>query len=426
MNSRAQAAGILTRVLAGRVSLTGALEGALPKIANAKDRAFVQALCYGVMRWYWRLDFLLQQLVARPIRDEEISVLALVGLYQLEYTRVKPYAAVAETVAAAEKKRWAKALLNGVLRTYQRERDRLQRLADEDASARYSHPAWLMQRVRQDWPTQADAIFHQSNSLPPLALRVNERRSDRESYLQRLQQAGISAHPHGLVRTAIMLDEAVPVEQLPGFDEGLASVQDVAAQLAAVLLDIRPGLRVLDVCAAPGGKTSHILEVCPQIELVAVDLIPERIERVRRSLERTGGHAKVLCGDALSPEKWWDGKSFDRILVDAPCSAIGVIRRHPDIKWLRQPEDMAQLAATQLKILEAIWPLLAPGGLLVYATCSLMKQENEDVIAKFLEVEPQALEHPIDANWGMGLSHGRQIFPGDHDMDGFYYACLKK
>lgn len=426
MNTRALAARALRQVTAEGRSLTAALEDVLPGIPQDNDRAFVQALCFGVARWYFRLDFILRQLAAKPIRDEEIRLLALLGLFQLEYTRVKPHAAVAETVDAAGAKAWAKPLLNGVLRNYQRSRERLLALAELDDAAATAHPAWLVGKIHKQWPRDANAILAQANLPPPLSLRVNARQGGRDEYLETLRQAGIAAAPCAHSAYGLTVDTPAAVERLPGFAAGRVSVQDEAAQLAAGLLDLRPGQRVLDLCAAPGGKTLHILESQADLEVVAVDNAADRLGKISENLARAGLNAQVLCGDATSPAVWWDGRPFDRILLDAPCSATGVIRRHPDIKLLRQPEDIAKLKAAQRRILDAIWPLLAEGGRLVYATCSILKEENETQIADFLARQPQAREIPIAADWGRACPAGRQILSGEQGMDGFYYACLSK
>jgi 16S rRNA (cytosine967-C5)-methyltransferase len=290
-----------------------------------------------------------------------------------------------------------------------------------------SHPDWLIKQIEQDWPQQAQKILLENNQQPPMALRVNLARISRDQYLQLLSEQGIEAVSVDFCPSAIILDKPVAVDLLPGFAEGLVSVQDTAAQLAAGLLDVQPGHRVLDVCAAPGGKTAHILEHQPQLkELVAVDVDESRLQRVSETLQRLKLPATLVVGDAANPQEWWDDQLFDRILLDAPCSALGVIRRHPDIKLLRRAEDIEPLQALQKNILNAVWPLLAPGGIMLYATCSILKQENEQQIDAFLAEHPDAVELPIDAVWGFSGSHGRQIMPGESAMDGFYYARLGK
>lgn len=427
MNTRLVAAKVLTRVLQDGQSLTAALDKAFLDIESSKDRAFIQALCYGVCRQYHRLDFILSQLLDKPLKDADVKSLALVGLYQLNFMRVKPHAAVSETVLATRKKPWAKSLINAVLRTYLREQEGLEHKADKNQAAALSHPDWLIKQIEQDWPEQALRIFLENNLQPPMVLRVNLAKTSREDYLQLLAGQDIAGEAVSFCPSAIRLDKPVPVEMLPGFADGLVSVQDTAAQLAAGLVDVQPGHRVLDVCAAPGGKTAHILESQPQLkELVAVDIDESRMQRVSENLQRLNLQATLVVGDAANPASWWDGQPFDRILLDAPCSAIGVIRRHPDIKLLRRAEDIGQLQALQKSILQAVWPLLAPGGLMVYATCSILKQENERQVQAFLAEHADAVELPIDANWGIAGDCGRQILTGESAMDGFYYARLGK
>ena len=428
MNTRLIAARVLTRVIQDGQSLTAALDANLPAVELSKDKAFVQALCYGVCRHYYRLDFILNELIAKPIKDIEIKALALVGIYQLSYMRVKPYAAVSETVLATRKKPWAKGLINALLRNFQREQEHLEQKANATNWIATSHPHWLVQKIEQDWPEHAQNILFENNQQPPMSLRVNLSRLSTEQYLQQLSTQVIKAVAVVDCPSAIIIEKPVAVELLPGFMDGLVSVQDVAAQLAAKLLDVQPGQRVLDVCAAPGGKAAHILEHQPQLkELVAVDIDSTRLLRVNDTLQRLKLAATLITGDAQAPQDWWDGQYFERILLDAPCSALGVIRRHPDIKLLRRADDIEALQALQQNILHAIWPLLAPGGLLVYATCSILKQENEQQIAAFLATHADAKEVIIeDTDWGIATIHGRQIITGTSAMDGFYYARLVK
>jgi 16S rRNA (cytosine967-C5)-methyltransferase len=438
VNTRLIAARVLSRVLQQGESLTAALESAFQrvdfesetnpgKVMLPKDKAFLQALCYGVCRQYQRLDFLLTEFLDKPIKDTEVKSLLLVGLYQLNFMRVKPYAAVSETVLAARKKPWAKALVNAVLRNYLRNKDNLEAKADAVQSAALSHPDWLIKQIEHDWPDHATDCLRANNQPPPMALRVNQAKTSRDSYLQHLTEKGIAASAVSFCGTAIILDNPIPVELLPGFNEGLVSVQDTAAQLATGLLDVQPGHRILDVCAAPGGKAAHILENQPQLkELHAVDIDESRMQRITENFQRLGLQATLIVGDASQPEDWWDGRPFDRILLDAPCSASGVIRRHPDIKLLRRAEDIPSLQLQQKLILNAVWPLLAPSGVLLYATCSIFKQENEQQIQAFLAGHHDAIELPIDAVWGFAGNHGRQIITGEASMDGFYYARLRK
>lgn len=427
MNTRAAAAAILAEVIGEGKSLSPLLQTALPRLRSDPDRAFVQNLCFGTLRWYWRLDRALATLLVKPIKDVEVRALALVGLYQLHYTRVKTHAAVAETVAAAGRKTWAKPLLNAVLRNAVRQRDRLSAQVASDPVAESAHPAWLLDALRSDWPEQWRGLIEANNASPPLTLRVNCRQTTAEDYLQRLAAAGLAGYPVGGAPFAITLETPVAVERLPGFADGMVSVQDAAAQRAIPLLSLRPGDRGLEIGAAPGGKTLHALESQPALrEWVAIDIDPERNRRISENLTRAGLAATVLTADATRPETWWDGESFDRILVDAPCSATGVIRRHPDIKLLRKAGDIPRLAAMQRRILDAVWPLLAPGGRLVYATCSVLRQENEAVIDGFLQHHSDAEASMPEVDWGVRAGPGRQILTGATDMDGFYYACLER
>ncbi len=429
MNSRLVAARVLTRVLKQGQSLTVALDSVFKETEPAQEQAFIQALCFGVCRYYFQLDFIARQLLNKPLRnkDTEIKALILIGLYQLKYMRVKPHAAVSETVAAAGKKIWAKSLLNAVLRKYQREQTAIDILAEKDQMASTSHPDWLVKQIKASWPEQAEQIIQANNQQPPMVLRVNQARLGRDDYIKQLAAAGIEGLELPLCLSAIKLKQAVTVDKLPGFADGLVSVQDSAAQLAAGLLSLKTGQRVLDICAAPGGKTAHILEQPVELtELWAIDIDQLRLQRVEENLKRLKLHAKLLTADAAKPELWWDGRLFDRILLDAPCSALGVIRRHPDIKLLRREEDIAALQELQQAILKACWQMLAPGGLLVYATCSILKQENENQILQFLTEHDDAQEQEIVADWGIKRPAGRQVLTGDQAMDGFYYACVKK
>lgn len=407
--------------------MTAALEEAWIQLNDVQEKAFIQVLCYGTVRYYYRLEFILNQLVNKPIKDKDLQIkaLALLGLYQLKYMRVKDHAAVSETVAVMKKKQWAKSLLNAVLRRYLREQDELEALADKHVA--YAHPDWMIKAIKADWGEGAKAIFWENNQSPPMVLRVNARFCQREKYLALLAEQKIEA---SLVKEAaygIQLAEAVPVDKLPHFADGWVSVQDSAAQLAATLLQVQPGDRVIDICAAPGGKTAHILELHTDLQsLLAIDIDSQRLVRVDENLKRLKLNADLLAADATQPEDWWDGVLFDRILLDAPCSALGVVRRHPDIKLLRRAEDIPQLQSLQQQILRSAWQILKPGGLLLYATCSVLKQENEGQIDIFLNEHNDAREIPIDANWGVKRPFGRQVLTGSDAMDGFYYARLEK
>ncbi len=427
LNPRLAAARVLTDIIGEGRSLTAALPSALRGV-GLQDRGLLQELCYGVLRWHPQLEFFLQRLLKRSLdtREQEVRALLLVGLYQLLHLRLPEYAAVNQTVAAVHSlnKPWAVGLVNAVLRNCQRRRGDLWSALEQD-HARYAHPAWLLQRFKTDWPENWPDIVTANNAYPTLDLRVNVARLSRLDYFQRLLDLNIKATLTPFSEAGITLAKACDVEQIPGFREGLVSVQDPAAQLAASLLCLEPGQRVLDACAAPGGKTCHIREKQPNLaELLALDIAAPRLTRIQENLDRLGLDAHLVVGDALKPESWWDGRPFERILLDAPCSATGVIRRHPDIKLLRRATDIKPLAQRQRALLESLWPLLAPGGILIYTTCSVLKQENETVVAGFLAAHSHVKEKPTSADWGQARPAGKQILPGV--LDGFYYARLLK
>ncbi len=420
---QALAAGVVASVLAGR-NLTEALSAlwvAHPDL-EARRRGAVQDLAYGALRYYWRVDFLLRALITRPIAEPLLRALLLVALYQLLYSKTRPYAVVHRAVESARVLglSWSCGFVNGVLRNFGRQREALLARAHTDEVARFNHPAWWIERLRSAWPGRWQDILAANDLHPPFTLRVNRRQADVESYRAELLQAGLSAERTGPY--ALTLEKAVPVERLPGFSAGRVSVQDLGAQYAAPALDLATGQRVLDACAAPGGKAAHILE-CADVELTALDKDPQRLARVAANLERLKLAARLVTGDATDPGPWWDGRAFDRILADVPCTASGVVRRHPDIKWLRQPGDVAQFVATQEALLAGLWRLLAPGGKLLYVTCSVFPDENGAVITRFLaehddarRLEPGGL--PDDATDG-------QLLPTPVH-DGFYYALLQK
>lgn len=430
MDARAAAVKMLERVLAGR-SLSDTLDDGLRPVRAGAEQALARELVYGVLRWYSRLAAVRDGLLAKPLkaRDADIGLLITVGLYQCIELRTPPHAAVAATAEVARTlgKAWAVGLVNAVLRRFLREQEALLAAADADPATRYAHPPWLLERYRAAWPQDWQQLLQANNGRPPMTLRVNRRRCTRAQYLGQLTAAGLAAQPHPWAADALVLETPVPVTRLPGFADGLVSVQDAAAQQAAVLLDPPAGSRVLDACAAPGGKTCHLLERYPEVgEVVALDIAPERLARIDDNLQRLGLQARVLAGDATEPGSWWDGVGFERILIDAPCSGSGVIRRNPDIKWLRRAEDLAALAAVQRRLLQALWPLLLPGGKLVYATCSILPEENERVLADFVATQPDAQAQPLQQDWGRQQAYGRYILTGESGMDGFYYGCLQK
>lgn len=430
MNPRLAAAKALAAVLNGKASLNSSLPTQMDKVED-RDRGFTQDLAFGTARWQPRLSALAAKLLQKPFKaaDADVEALLLVGLYQLLYTRVPAHAAIGETVGCADKlkKPWAKALLNAVLRNAQRESATIFAELERDPVVRTAHPRWLQKSLKAFWPEQWEAICAANNAHPPMILRVNRRHHTRDVYLGLLTDAGIAATPCVYSRDGIVLDAAADVRSLPGFAEGWISVQDEAAQLAADLLDLAPGQRVLDACCAPGGKTCHILEAEPKLAgVVGVDLEAKRLVRVRENLERLKLSAELIAADGRDTQAWWDGKPFQRILLDAPCSATGVIRRHPDIKLTRQPDDIAALALLQGELLDAMWNTLEVGGILLYATCSTLPTENTEVIEAFLARTPGARELDLATTAGIKQPHGRQLLAQEGGHDGFYYAKLIK
>jgi 16S rRNA (cytosine967-C5)-methyltransferase len=430
MNPRLAAARALCAVLEGKASLGGSLPPLLERV-ETRDRALVQDLAFGAARWQPRLALIAGKLLRKPFKDgdRDLEALLLVGLYQLFYTRIPAHAAIGETVGCADKlkKSSAKALLNAVLRSAQRDSQRLLAELDGDPVLHSAHPRWLQKQLKACWPEQWQTVCAANNAHPPLILRVNRRRSQRDACLRHLQQLGVPAQPCRYSDDGIRLLQACDVTQLPGFAEGWFSVQDEAAQLAAGLLQLAPGQRVLDACAAPGGKTCHLLEAQPALgEVLALDQEAKRLARVRENLERLKLNATLIAADARATPSWWDAVPFQRILLDAPCSATGVIRRHPDIKLTRQAEDIPALAKLQGELLDALWPTLEIGGILLYATCSILPLENTEVIGAFLARTPDARECIIEGTFGLSQAHGRQLLPQQDGHDGFYYAKLSK
>ncbi|AYG42811.1 16S rRNA (cytosine(967)-C(5))-methyltransferase RsmB [Pseudomonas sp. Leaf58] len=430
MNPRLAAARALAAVLSGKASLNSSLPAQLDKV-DERDRGLTQDLAFGTARWQPRLDLLAAQLLQKPFKaaDADVQALLLVGLYQLFYTRIPAHAAIGETVGCADKlkKPWAKGLLNAVLRRAQREGEELLASMERDPVVRTAHPRWLQKALKAFWPEQWEAICAANNAHPPMILRVNRRHHSRDAYLALLAEAGISASACQYSRDGIVLGEACDVRGLPGFAEGWVSVQDEAAQLSADLLDLAPGQRVLDACCAPGGKTCHLLEAEAGLaHVVAIDLEAKRLTRVRENLDRLQLDAELIACDARDTASWWDGKPFQRILLDAPCSATGVIRRHPDIKLTRQADDIPALAALQGELLDALWPTLEVGGTLLYATCSSLPTENTEVIDAFLTRTPGARELDLATEAGLRQPHGRQLLAQEGGHDGFYYAKLIK
>jgi 16S rRNA (cytosine967-C5)-methyltransferase len=430
--ARAAAARAVTAVLQEGRSLSQALPTALRPLHESAERALAQELTYGTLRYAHQLRWLANRLLNHPLksRDADVEALLLIGLYQLRLLQTPSHVAVTTTVEACRPldKEWACGLVNAVLRAYDRDRAVHEEAMVASSVARYSHPEWLIDRLQQAWSQQWHEILAANNERPPLCLRVNLRRGTREDYQTELSQHHIISHAGRHALTALYLEQPMDVTALPGFGGGRCSAQDEAAQLAATLLDLQPGQYVLDACAAPGGKTTHLLEMEPQLRrAIALDSDAARLQRLRENLQRLQLSCEILLADAGNPRSWWDGQHFDRILLDAPCSATGVIRRHPDIKSLRRPADISALARTQRQFLHALWPLLAHGGKLLYATCSILPDENQMQIQEFLARQHDArVEEWPQASWGIATHPGRQILPGNDQMDGFYYALLVK
>lgn len=424
-NPRAQAAKILQRVIYQGESLSTAL----PDDSEPLTRDF----CYGCLRWHEPLSAILDELVSKPLKrkDKDIECLLRVGLYQIIYQKTPDHAAVNETVTALKdlKKPWAKKLLNGVMRNFLREQESLLVEIEKRQVVRYAFPLWLIQAIKKAYPDNWERILHESNQRAPMTLRVNLSRQTRDEYVSKLLSSEIKASAIEQVKSAVVLDQPINVHELPNFDEGESSVQDAAAQLATLLLDCKDGMNVLDACAAPGGKTGHILESANNLSVLAIDSSEKRLQRVTENLDRLGfkdnhndNKIALLALDAAEVENYPEGSLFDRILLDAPCSATGVIRRHPDIKVLRRESDIESLQQQQKRLLDALWGKLKEGGIMLYATCSILPQENEDQIKAFLIRQEDAEIVKIDQSQGFG----RQVFPGEESMDGFYFAKLLK
>lgn len=424
IDSRQLALKILQSVIDKKESLSSAIPFYFNAEISAKDKAFAQMLVYGVLRHYFRLAAILPLLMKKKLKDKDsdIQIILLMALFQLMDTRVPDYACVDVSVnlCRTQKKKWAAGMVNAVLRNFIRQQQSLMQKIQSKPQAKYGHPQWMIDRLRNDWAESWEVILEQNNQQAPMALRINQQQLSVADFNERLNE------PVEVYDTGLILSHPREVNDLPGFAEGWFSVQDMGAQKAATLLDLKAQQTVLDCCAAPGGKTCHILEIDTSLNVLALDISDQRLLRVQENLERLELSAELLAADASQPEDWAEGRQFDRILLDAPCSASGVIRRHPDIKWLRRKQDMSALIEIQQTILQKIWPLLVPGGKLLYATCSVFKDENENQIKQFLQQQKDAEEIKISASWGHDRPHGKQILPGDDGMDGFYYALLQK
>jgi 16S rRNA (cytosine967-C5)-methyltransferase len=423
IKTQSLAAATVGRVLAG-ASLTAVLQEVWHNHADLSEqqRGAIQDLSYGALRFYGQLREILAVLLKKPLKNKDISYLLLVALYQLEYSKAAPHAVVDSAVSASKGLKGSEGLqglVNAVLRNFIRQHGTLLQKSGESEVGRYSHPQWWIDKLRVQYPERYQAVLEASNLRPSMTLRINRRKTTVGEYLDRLSQSGMNARIAG--DGALELEQPLPMQKLPGFAEGLVSVQDAGAQLAAKLLDVSDNMRVLDACAAPGGKSAHLLELA-QVQLTVLDSDSNRLARVTGNFSRLGLKAhRIINGDASQPEQWWDGSLFDRILADVPCSASGVTRRHPDIKWLRRESDLPQFAAKQREILEALWPMLSSGGKLLYVTCSLFDEENRLQVKEFLRRHADARQLPFSA---AEITEG-QLLPDSHH-DGFFYALVLK
>jgi len=425
----------LKQVFSGQ-SLSAIQARTIDSLEDKRDRGLANEIVNGVLRWRWQLEFFTSKLLAKALKKKDIDVqlILLMALYELKECRTPDYAIINDAVELSRKvgKKWAAGLVNAVLRRFTREKEVLVE-SMRDGQAIYSHPRWILEKVKADWPKNWQQILDANNQRPAFWLRVNQKQYQSEDYQKLLTEndieSQISAFPNQVAASALKLSQGLDVRTLPGFADGAVSVQDVGAQLAAELLEVSGSKQVLDLCAAPGGKTCHLLERYDEIEkVIAVEIEESRVARVSENLQRLQFESRVelIVSDASEYQEWWSGEKFERILIDAPCSASGVIRRHPDIKTLRRESDITSLVEVQASILNAAWQMLAPGGELLYVTCSIFKDENQNQIQAFLSHNNNATETKIDADWGQVCEYGRQLLPGEFDADGFYYCRLKK
>jgi len=430
MNTRYLAAQTVQKVIFNSQSLSEVLPQALAKVNEVTARSAIQDLTYNALRWYFQLNTVLNFLLNSPLKnkDGDITCILLIGLYEIFHTDKPEYAIVNETVAyaTAAKKSWAKGLINAALRRSIREKQKILIEIAKEEQSEYAHPDWIINFLHQQWPSKWQTILKENNKLPPMWLRVNQQKTTTENYKKLLQEKDYNSFLDKELPMALLLEKPVGVQQLPHFEKGFCSVQDAAGQYATQLLDLQNGMRVLDACAAPGSKTCHILETGLSLEVIAIEKSATRTELLKENLQRLEVSAQLIIDDAMNIQDWWDEKLFDRILLDVPCSATGVIRRHPDIKLLRKESDMAELVQTQQKLLKTLWQTLKPGGKLLYSTCSMFSQENSEIIKWFLENEADAKLIPITIAEGVDTGFGIQLFPGDLSRDGFFYALLGK
>ncbi|MBK8971061.1 MAG: 16S rRNA (cytosine(967)-C(5))-methyltransferase RsmB [Hahellaceae bacterium] len=430
MNTRLTAVLVLKDVLIEGRSLTEALTQHIPA-GSESDIAFTKMLCFGTLRWYHKLDFWLNELLGHRLKpkDRDIEILLMLGIYQVAFSTKPDHACVNETVTVTRllKKPWASKLVNGVLRNFLRKREALEGLADHSVATRFSFPAWLSDKLSGDYGEDTESLLASLQTQAPLTLRINRQAQTALEFKQHLQQNGLTFLEHPELDNAVTLMTPCNVEDIPGFYDGSCSVQDAAAQWCASLLHLQPGQRLLDACSAPGGKTAACLEMEPSLDVTAIDVDPKRQERTQENLTRLRLNANVLSANAADTHTWWNGHLFDRILLDVPCSATGVIRRHPDIKVLRRQSDIQALQKTQIALLEGLWPLLREGGHLLYSTCSLLSDENEQAVGAFLKQHPDAEHKPLPHIQGtVERPYGRQFLPQVGGHDGFYYALLCK
>jgi len=430
---RAIAAKVLAAVIRDKRSFGHVLSTEQDKLADKRDRSFLNAVCYGVVRHYWQLANSLSILLNKPLKkkDADIQGLLMVGLYQLWYMDVPDYAGVSSCVDAAKNlgKIWSCGLVNKVLRLAVKEKDKLEANWGRTDELRFSHPQWFIDELKAAWPEHWESILSANNEQAPLTLRVQTERVSREAYCQLLSEAGVEWSLPEATDQAVFLPSPPPVKELPGFSDGLFYVQDLAGQRVVELMDLEPGQRVLDACAAPGSKTTHILTHEPNLDgLVALDNQPERLAMVTENLQRLGlqeAPVRLVLADALRVQQWWDGQPFDRILLDAPCTATGVIRRHPEIRLRRDKDDLESRQNLQVQLLEQLWRVLKPGGTLIYTTCSVLPAENDAVVKKLLQADVGAKIKNFRIPDSIKTTHGRQLLPSKNH-DGFYYARLQK
>lgn len=429
-NPRLAALLVLLGVVRDNLTLDHALAQQLPSIESPRDQALAQRLAYGVLRYLPALEHLSEQLLSKPLNEKhlDIQLCILLGIEQLWHMNLPPHAALHATVELAfmRKKPWAKGMLNAVLRRFQREQTECIERLQQNPTLQYACPEWLLERIKSDWPDGWEDIVQANLAAPPMWLRINLATTNRTDYLAELTQHEMAGSA-GKGLSDVCLDTPCPVQQIPGFSSGMISIQDSAAQCAVPLLELATNQRVLDACAAPGGKTTQILENESALDtLVAVDIKSNRMRKVQENLQRLKLNCELITADVGNLDSWWDGIEYDRILLDAPCSATGVIRRHPDIKQRLQEKSITTLSALQLQLLEQLWLALRPGGILVYVTCSIFAQENQLVVQSFLDQHPDSRALPVHLPLGKACAPGWQILPGQDNTDGLFFARLQK